>query len=222
MLPQFPPANEEAPYVIMIPYSPAPQSPFKARARHKPHTAMQNAAKQRRYAHPALFSPFQHQISPLHNPNQKPHHTTSPPKPPLHTPQTPQAPNHHGTNNRLNPTTSCRQQTHVPKLFIARLTLHSSHKLKHRHGHASTVRGADWQTTHCGPELPRPAAPVDHVEASGCPVWGDRGAVWRREMMSCSSRRASSSGESGPEVMPGSRKRVEVRRWALARFWAWA
>lgn len=48
----------------------------------------------------------------------------------------------YGTKSLENPTTSWRQQTHVPKLFIARLTLHSSQRLRQRHGHASTVLGA--------------------------------------------------------------------------------
>lgn len=89
------------------------------------------------------------------SPMQPPH----PQRHPLHTPPPLLTPSPHGTNSRENPTTSCRQQTHVPKLFIASETLHSSHRLKQRHGHARIVLGLLWQTTHCGPPGPRPSAP---------------------------------------------------------------
>ena len=43
---------------------------------------------------------------------------------------------YHGTQSLIKATTSCLQQTQLPKLFIARLTLQSSQTLKHLHGHA--------------------------------------------------------------------------------------
>ncbi len=73
---------------------------------------------------------------------------------------------YHGTKSLENPITSRLQQTHVPKLFIAKLTLHSSHSDKHRQGQTSTERGEDWHTTQCG--TPEEAAP----RLSG--LWAER------------------------------------------------
>lgn len=63
-----------------------------------------------------------------------------------------------GTKILLKLPTSLRQHTHLSKLFIANVTLQSSHKLRHLHGHTIILRGALWQTTHCGPPDSMPVA----------------------------------------------------------------
>jgi hypothetical protein len=74
----------------------------------------------------------------------------------------------HGTNILLKLETRDLQQVHVSKFFIARLTLQSSHRLRHRQGQTIMLLGALWQTTHCGPPSPRPEAPSAHED--GCAV----------------------------------------------------
>lgn len=64
-----------------------------------------------------------------------------------------------GTNTLEKLATSLLQHTHLSKLFIASVTLQSSHKLRHRQGHTIMLRGELWQTTHCGPVSPIPEAP---------------------------------------------------------------
>lgn len=54
----------------------------------------------------------------------------------------PTMPQRYGTYNLEKPTTSVRQQTQVPKLFIASETLQSSQRLRQRQGQDSTVLGA--------------------------------------------------------------------------------
>src|SRR2546429_9054062 len=96
---------------------------------------------------------------------------------------------------RENPSTSLRQQTHLSKLFIARLTLQSSQRLRQRHGQTITLRDALWQTTQSGPAVPRPSDPVAH-ERSLSAV-----GLLRRDRMISSSSSASSLVDRG--VFPG-------------------
>jgi hypothetical protein len=124
----------------------------------------------------------------------------------------------YGTHNLTNPPTSWRQVTQLPKLFIARLTLHSSHTQRHRQGHVMIERGLVWQMTHGGPSGPRPEAPDSHVCASG-PA---RLTSDRRARMKFSSISDSSSGVgfrfSLPVCWPESRENREDRRTcALSR-----
>ena len=122
----------------------------------------------------------------------------------------------HGTKSLENPTTSCRQQTHVAKLFIARLTRHSSQRLRQRQGHARIVLGLDWHTTHCGPPEPRPSAPVCHAPDE---VFETDEVVERarREIRRCSNSSISSEEVILPLGNPGGRLRVEVRTRAFSK-----
>ena len=88
-------------------------------------------------------------------------------------------------NTLLTAPTSLLQQTQVPKFLIARVTLHSSQRAKHLHGHTTTVRGFVWHTTHgpqvawfspgCSscdtPSIPTDVRPGAAVAAASPPPW---------------------------------------------------
>lgn len=92
-----------------------------------------------------------------------------------------------GTHSRIKPPTSCRQVTQLPKLFIARLTRHSSQMHRQRQGQVIMERGFVWHTTHGGPFGPRPVAPDSHVLGSELEDISERRARIKRSSISVSS-----------------------------------
>lgn len=111
----------------------------------------------------------------------------------------------HGTHKRMNPPTSWRQVTQLPKLFMAKLTRQSSHMQRQRQGQVMIDRGLVWQTTQGGPLGPNPVAPDSHVSGSELDA-----AVERRSSISCSSISISSSAVG-----------LRCLLWKCAAGWLW-
>jgi hypothetical protein len=86
---------------------------------------------------------------------------------------------HQGTQILEKLPTSLLQQTHLSKLFIAKLTLQSSHRLKHLHGQTMIVLGVLWQTTHMGPSLALSPSLSLVTPGDACEERADRAVMMR-------------------------------------------